>query len=455
MTFKVNEKQFDEIEEIEINNDFKKGLEAVNNSKKHIFLTGKAGSGKSTFLKYIKKHCSKNSVVLSPTGLSAININGQTIHSFFLFPPNITIEKAQLEGLKRRNHKIFKNLNLLIIDEISMVRADLLDAIDEHLKAVKGNSKSFGGVQLVFIGDLYQLPPILKYYEVETFENKYQTPYFFSSFVFQRILENAQKELIFIKLNKIYRQSDNQFIDILNQIRNGNFLLNNEAINVLNQNFNPDWAEFNNTHIILTTNNAKAESINSYNLNMIESQEYVFEGKIDGKFDPRNLPNQEYLTIKTGARVMIIKNDPKKKWQNGSLGTITLINKDSVEVMLDNGSEVLVKKEVWQNTKSVYNENENKIEQEIIGSFTQIPIKLAWAITIHKSQGQSFDKAILDLDNGSFSTGQTYVALSRVRSLDGLILARPINKSDIKVDKIITQFLDYLKSIFPKNELEF
>lgn len=427
---------------IEINQDFQKALDLVTDQSKSVFITGKAGTGKSTLLNLIRAQSGKNLVVLAPTGLASLNVNGQTIHSFFRFPPQITLRDAEKLARERKTSKVLQNLELMIIDEVSMVRADLLDCIDIFLKIIKKSTLPFGGVQTVLIGDLYQLPPVLRYQEQLDFAKMYASPYFFASKVVQDlfgtdIFGNAN-QLGLVELKKVYRQSDTDFIDLLNAIRRGQ--KDEKILQKLNQRVivTPQIPN----SIILTTTNETSDGINQANLAKIQTKSQVYLGKITGKFNQRDLPTNADLELKINARVMFVKNDLKGKWVNGTLGYVTGLFGDHVLVTMDNGKEVEVMSETWEIYQATFNSTQNRLENESIGSFIQIPLKLAWAITIHKSQGQTFDKVILDLKHRAFSAGQTYVALSRCRTFEGLYLTRPVQSSDILTDLSVTKFLD-------------
>ncbi len=409
----------------------------INATDQHFFITGQAGTGKSTFLKYLTKQSNKNVVVLAPTGVAAVNIGGQTIHSFFGFKPDITPDIVR-EKMSNRNSALYKNLEMIIIDEISMVRADLLDCIDLFLRfnGPKPNTP-FGGVQMIFIGDLYQLPPVVTKEEQHIFKTQYKSPYFFSA-----------KSIQFIKLNliefkEVFRQKDRLFIKVLNSIRlRKNIKL---ALALLNKNVRYDIKPMSG-YIYLTTVNARVNQINSEYLEKIPSELYSHEGTITGDFKMQVAPTPLVLQLKTGAQVMLLNNDPEKRWYNGSIGKIVNIDPDNevIQVSLNTGRIVNVSPYTWSIYKFRLNPETKQIESEVVGSYTQYPLKLAWAITIHKSQGKTFEKVIVDLHHGAFSHGQTYVALSRCTSLKGLILKRKITETDVIVDKRIIEFVNKL-----------
>jgi ATP-dependent DNA helicase PIF1 len=434
-------------ENIEINPDFQKAISLALDSYQNLFITGKAGTGKSTLLNLIRIQTEKNVTTLAPTGLAALNIQGQTIHSFFRFSPQVTLSEAVEVGRKRQKDKVMQNLQMIIIDEISMVRADLLDCIDVCLKQIRGSSLPFGGVQMVFIGDLYQLPPVLRSQDHSDFSQMYDSPYFFAANIMQEQLEGnlfgANNRLELIELQKIYRQSDADFIELLNAVRHGQ--KHSSVLDRLNLRVTPQIDT--EKGIILTTTNQAADSINQTNLDAITGDFEVYKGEIEGNFNERDAPTSTELELKPGARVMFVKNDQKGRWVNGTLGYVKELFEDGVSVMSDDGELLDVYPEKWEIYKTTFNQDERKLENETVGSFTQLPLKLAWAITIHKSQGQTFDKVILDLKHRAFSAGQTYVALSRCRTLEGLYLTTKITASDIRTDFAVTKFLEQFEKI--------
>ncbi|WP_353684536.1 AAA family ATPase [Thermodesulfovibrio sp. 3907-1M] len=424
--------------EIDLNEEFLKALNLAENTDKNLFITGKAGTGKSTFLTYFRENTKKKVAVLAPTGVAAVNVKGQTIHSFFNFKPDITIHK--IKEIKPRNPDLYKKLDCIVIDEISMVRADVLDCIDAFLR-IHGpkKKKPFGGIQMIFIGDLYQLPPVVTSKEKSIFKEFYKTPYFFSSSVFN------ESEFEFIELEKVYRQSDIQFLEILNSIRNNT--VNDEIIERLNKRVNPDFEPGEDDfYVYLTTTNKMAEKINSEKLSKIKSKEFKYYGFIDGEFNEQDLPTSRELILKVDSQVMLLNNDTKGRWINGDIGKIVEIKlrktePDIISVELQNGETVEVTPFTWEMYEFYYDKEKKKILTQSIGQFTQYPLKLAWAITIHKSQGLTFDKLIVDIGRGTFSHGQLYVALSRCRSLEGLILKRPVCQKHILLDRRIVRFL--------------
>jgi len=416
---------------VEINDKFKEAIRAVDTGK-NIFITGKAGTGKSTLLKVIKEALTQNYVVLAPTGVAAVNIGGQTIHSFFGFRPDITVEKV-LKRKHPRNLDVYENLEVLIIDEISMVRADLLDCVNTFL-TMHGpeNGRPFGGVQLIFIGDLYQLPPIVTYKEKDIFNELYQSPYFFDSKAFSEV------EFKIIELTKIYRQTEEEFVNILNSVRNKT--VTDELLFGLNKRvdftFDPDPNE---GYIELVTINAKADIINDRRLKTLSGKIYSYEGIISGEFDERSYPAPHILDLKVGAQVMLTSNDSKGRWFNGTVGIIEKID-DEISVRLENGNLIEVGSNTWEMYKFSFDRLSQKIVSEVAGAFTQYPLMLSWAVTIHKSQGKTFNKVIVDMGTGAFAHGQTYVALSRCTTLSGLVLRVPIEKRHILLDNRVVNF---------------
>jgi GTPase SAR1 family protein len=416
----------------------------VEKTDRNVFLTGKAGTGKTTFLHSLKEKSFKRLVVVAPTGVAAINAKGVTIHSFFQVPFGpILPEEAQTRqsesGFKNRFRKtkidIIRSLDLLIIDEISMVRADLLDGIDQVLRRYKDRTKVFGGVQVLMIGDLQQLSPVVKDNEWELLKPYYQTPYFFSSRVFQSC------NPISIELKFIYRQDNQKFIKILNEIRNNR--LTSESAAELNKRYLPDFEpDKDDGYITLTTHNNRANAMNVLELDKIKTKSNFYRADVDGKFPEYSYPTHEKLELKKGSQVMFVKNDssPEKRYFNGKIGKVIHLDKDEVTVHCqDDEFSIIVTPEKWENISYSINSDTKEISEQLDGSFLQMPLRLAWAITIHKSQGLTFDKAIIDAQ-ASFAHGQTYVALSRCRTLDGIVLKSPISDSSIINDMRVTSF---------------
>ncbi len=420
----------------------------------NIFLTGKAGTGKTTLLQEIVKETDKKTVVVAPTGVAAINAGGMTIHSMFQLPTKSFIptnditnrdyfinrsELVTVQKLRKERRNVYMELELLIIDEISMVRADLLDAIDFTLRRIRRIATPFGGVQLLVIGDLYQLAPVVRGHIWPTLHRYYETPFFFSSLSWKA--SNAMT----IELKKIYRQDDDVFIDILNNIRNG--ISKKEDIDRLNENFNHKSKA--SETITLTTHNRKADAINQTELKRINEKSFSLIAKIKGKFSESAYPTLENIVLKKGAQVMFIRNHPEGKYFNGKIGTIKAKTVDTIKVQC-NGDEkaIWVDRIEWKNTRYKVDGNTKKIKQEDIGSFEQYPLKLAWAVTVHKSQGLTFDKVIVDLED-TFAPGQLYVALSRCRSLDGLVLSSMISEKNVIIDSRVQNY--YSTSVIPED----
>jgi hypothetical protein len=431
---------------LDINPQFEHVLNFVNQTNQSIFLTGKAGTGKTTLLKYIKENTVKQIAVVAPTGVAAINAGGSTIHSFFQFAFAPFLPVLNLEGnadhskipvtFKYNNIRlsILRKLELLIIDEISMVRADLLDQIDFVLRSTRKKTHlPFGGVQVMFIGDMHQLPPVVNHEEWKLLSHIYQSPYFFDSLV---VKNNPP---VYIELEKIYRQNEQAFIDILNKVRNNN--LSFPDLEMLNSHYRNDLSnEFIQSHITLTTHNQKADEINQKLLNALPDKAYSFRSKVEGLFNEKNYPADELLTLKKGTRVMFLKNNGEKNYYNGKIGIVTYLSDAVIKIKCEEDhSEIEVGKEAWTNVSYQLNKQTKVIEEDILGTFSQYPLRLAWAITIHKSQGLTFEKVIIDAAN-SFSAGQVYVALSRCRSLAGLTLSSKINAETLYNDKKILQF---------------
>ncbi len=448
---------------IEINEQFKAALDAMENTSGHIFLTGRAGTGKSTLLDHFRNNTKKKIVVLAPTGVAAINVKGQTIHSFFGFKPDITVTKAK-KSAQSNADDVYKNLDAIVIDEISMVRADLLDCVDQFMR-IKGKTKhaAFGGVQMIMIGDLYQLPPVVTTHEKEMFSDFYESPYFFSAkgWAQDQNLFNTitDFDIACFQLDTIYRQRDVQFISILNAIRDTTVTrpLLDELNKRVNQLFEPGPKS---GYITLTTTNKNAAEINSEELAKRPGRECVFTGTIKGVMEDRDLPTDTVLRFKKGAQVMLLNNDPEGKWVNGSIGVIEDItnmkvnavfgdeetddteeNETEILVRLENGNLVTVMRHKWDLFQFSYDPTAGNIVSQAVASFTQFPMKLAWAITIHKSQGKTFERVIVDMERGAFSPGQTYVALSRCTSLEGLVLRQPIQKRFCWIDQHVTGFM--------------
>ena len=435
---------------------FSQAASFINHTNRNLFLTGKAGTGKTTFLRYIKEHSAKKLAVVAPTGVAAINAGGTTIHAFFLLPwgtflPTNSLmtdvsevngqvfSRSQLKAklkFNRQRLNTIRELELLIIDEISMVRADLLDAIDFVLKTVRHNhSQPFGGVQLLFIGDMMQLPPVLKNEEESLLKPYYKSPYFFDALV----IPDAKP--LYIELKKVFRQSNEDFIALLNKIRHNT--LTEADLMHLNSFYRPDFTpRREDEYITLTSHNYLADRINQTELNNLSEKMHTFDADISRDFPERMYPTEKTLYLKKGAQVMFIKNDKgeERRFYNGKIGTIGGFFDDEIEILFKDEKEpLLLKKEKWQNVKYTYNTDNDSIDEEELGTFSQYPIRLAWAITIHKSQGLTFERAIIDA-GASFASGQVYVALSRLSSLEGLALRSRISPSSISTDTKVVDF---------------
>ena len=423
------------------NHELRTAWDFVENTGRSIFLTGKAGTGKTTFLKTIVKNSRKRPIVVAPTGVAAINAGGVTIHSFFQLPFNPYVPGSKLESkfdFGREKRKIIASIDLLIIDEISMVRADLLDAIDTVLRRFRDHYLPFGGVQLLMIGDLAQLTPVVTAEDEQILKPYYDTPYFFGSKALQQI------DYVTIQLDHVYRQQDMSFIDILNQIREGH--PTPEALSILNSHCKPTFIpKPDEPYIRLTTHNQLANYYNDTELKKLSGRSYLFHAEISGTFPDFSYPTAETLELKQGAQVMFVKNDPSAEhlYYNGRIGRVTYVDAYKILVLCEGDNEAIeVEPLEWENTRYTLNEETREIETEVQGVFKQYPLRLAWAITIHKSQGLTFDRAIIDA-NQSFAPGQVYVALSRCRSLEGLVLASPLGTraiiNDERVDSYIAQ----------------
>lgn len=405
----------------------------------HIFLTGRAGTGKSTLLKYFREKTKKKHVVLAPTGVAALNVKGQTIHSFFGFHPRV--QPHLVHRAAEENLDFFKKIDVIIIDEISMVRADLLDCVDRALRLNrKKPKKPFGGVQLIFIGDLFQLPPVVTRDEQHRFQSEYASPYFFSATAMQRV------PLEIIELQKVHRQKEKRFVDLLNNIRAQS--MSDEDVALWNSRHDPffdprDELE----HIVhLTTTNKMAQQRNEYELKQLLGKEHKLHARSFGDLGTRRMPSEEVLVVKVGARIMFTTNDPQKRWVNGSLGTIVDIKKKGLNkipllvIEMEDGEEVEVGQHTWEVFEYALSKK-GKFEEEVVGSYTQYPIALAWAVTIHKAQGKTFNQVLIDVGWGAFAHGQMYVALSRATSLKGITLLKPFQRKDVILDQAVLDFL--------------
>lgn len=418
----------------ELSQEYQDVLDVLENTNQSVFITGRAGTGKSTLLNLFRNTTRKKIVVVAPTGVAALNVKGQTIHSFFGFPPRPDFES---HITKRKSRKMYLRMEVLVIDEISMVRADILDGIDKFLRINRDKNIPFGGVQVAFFGDLFQLPPVVaNHMERIKFTTEYESPYFFSAEVI-----NRDFDLEVIELRKIYRQDNRHFIRLLEAIRTNT--IDYDDLEDLNERFEPDFKS-EDFYITLTSRNKTADLVNVRELGALEGVSYYFNAKIEGRFEPRLFPAPGTLELKLGAQVMFIRNDvTNRAYVNGTIGIVRTISQDKIVVEIEdkNGDrkQIKVEKEEWEILKYRVS-NQGVIESEVVGTFTQYPLKLSWAVTIHKSQGKTFNKVIIDMAGGAFEHGQTYVALSRCRTLDGIVLKTKLTPRDVMVDPRIVDY---------------
>lgn len=418
-----------------------KAFDLVANTNTCLFITGKAGTGKTTFIKRIQEEINKNFLVLAPTGIAAIAVGGQTMHSFFGFPMQAMGPHTEM-SLSNDKFQILKETDTIIVDEASMVRSDMVDGMDRCMRMVFKTNMPFGGKQVIFVGDLFQLPPVVKEgsADAEMLHDLYGAglPFFYKAFVLKRM--NLPK----IEFQKVYRQSDENFLNILNKMRDGE--VTNEDLALLNEHVKRD-ANSDDYSVTLTSFNYMAEKINDEKLNAIEEEEFCYQAEIHDDFKKSDAPVPEFLRLKVGAQVIFCRNYPQAGYMNGTIGKVSKLDEEHIFVTLENGAEINVSRVDWENLQSKYNSQTHKMESEVVGSFTQFPLKLAWAITIHKSQGMTFDKMHFDLSRGTFQAGQAYVAISRLRSLDGLTLSNPIRPHHVTQNQEVRVFANSFNDV--------
>jgi hypothetical protein len=420
---------------VDVNEDFERALDLIDDGG-HVFVTGRAGTGKSTLLHLLVEETRRRVAVVAPTGLAAINVGGQTIHSFFRLPPRF-VDVRELRAM--RHTGVMKNIDLLVIDEVSMVRSDLMDGIDHTLRLNRRSDEPFGGVQLALFGDLWQLPPVVREPELKEYFAAHGGPWFFQAQAWNECGGRS------VELGRIYRQQDDPgFMRILQQVRDGE--PDDEVMGLLNERVVGrtilDGAD---APIVLTGTNQAAFRENSRRLSALGGKLMNYAAEVTGRFDPGAFPTESELLLRVGARVMFLKNDPEQRWVNGSFGTVVALGDEGPTVELADGTAHLVKPSAWENIAYQYDRPGKQITREVVGSYRQLPLRLGWAITIHKSQGQTFDRVYVDLSGGAFSHGQVYVALSRCRSLAGLTLARPVRQQDVLLDFSVGDY----RRVFP------
>lgn len=419
-----------DISNVTLSDEQEKLFDIFESSNDHLFITGKAGTGKSILLQYCKEHTEKNVLVVAPTGVAALNVKGQTIHSLFGIPP-IFLSRENVGYASKKTAELLCKADTIVVDEISMVRADLMDAMDIMLRRARKNPEPFGGMQMVMFGDMYQLPPIVRDpREHQYFMDNHGGFYFFNARVWN------DTELDIYELNHIFRQTDETFKDILNAIRTGD--TSESILEQLNERVTTDIPEKGSV-TIATTNNIVG-AINGAHLQKLNDKVFLYKASTTGKFDPGSYPTDGELLLKKDAQVMMLRNDTEKRWVNGTIGFIKDLDKNSIKVEID-GKTHPVAKETWNKVRFKLNKEKGIVEEEVVSSFTQYPLRLSWAITIHKSQGQTYDSIVLDMGRGAFAHGQTYVALSRCKSQEGLYLKRAIRQQDIIVDPAIIGFM--------------
>jgi ATP-dependent DNA helicase PIF1 len=425
---------------VEINDGFRVALRVIEETRDHVFVTGRAGTGKSTLLEHFRDRTRKSIAVLAPTGVAAVNVGGQTIHSFFSFRPGITVDAVRRRY--GRKSRVYKELDAVVIDEVSMVRADLLDCVDRFLR-LNGPRQSvpFGGVQMIFIGDPYQLPPVVSGEEEVLFRaGEYASPYFFDALAFQNL------SFHFIELEKVYRQEDPGFVELLDAVRTS--CCNDAHLARINARLVQSFRGFGRGYVHLTTRTFMADEINARMLGQLRGRAHAFQGSLSGEFPENRVPTALHLVLKRGAQVMLLNNDAQGRWVNGDLGEVVMARERGgghVEVRLFDGSVERVTPYMWEQARFVYDERSRRVVSEVVGRFTQYPLRLAWAVTIHKGQGKTFDRVVVDFGHGAFAPGQAYVALSRCRSLEGLALVRPLESRHVFTDSRVDEFMQRLR----------
>jgi ATP-dependent DNA helicase PIF1 len=415
-------------------------MDLLERSNHHFFITGRAGTGKSTLLQLFRNTTKKRVVVLAPTGISALHVKGQTIHSFFRFPPKL-IDRSSIRRI--RGASLYKKLDSIIIDEVSMVRVEMIDHIDAFLRINRSIDEPFGGIQMIFIGDLFQLPPVISTpFEKEYLASKYDSPYFFSADIFEK-----DCDLELIELHEVHRQKDKAFIRLLDNIRTNSFDF--DDLDALNSRYKPNNVS-EELSVILSPRNHTVQQINTERLGKIDAELFQYSAGVSGDVNESVLPTDVFLKLKVGAQVMFLKNDPEKQFVNGTLGIISYLDDHKIKVLIDEDSgeqrEVEVEKMEWDFIRyELEPDKGGHITEKVVGRFTQYPLKLAWAMTIHKSQGKTFSQVIIDLAGGAFEFGQLYVALSRCTSIEGITLLRPVKPADVKVDERISEYLESVR----------
>jgi ATP-dependent exoDNAse (exonuclease V) alpha subunit len=402
-------------------------FEQIETSNSHFYITGKAGTGKSMLLQYLRYNTSKKVVVVAPTGIAALNIGAQTIHSLFGIAPGLIQPESSV--INRRAADLLRHIDMVIVDEVSMVRADLMDAMDHILQLARRSREPFGGVKMIMFGDLFQLPPVVERALYPYFNETYGGYYFFDAFVWQ------STPLAVLELHHIFRQKDEYFKTILNGIRSGE--PTEEMIEALNERANRTIPTDN--LLTLATVNSRVNQINASRMSWLTSPAYTYSASVSGALEPSAFPTEAVLELKQGAQVMMLRNDKDRRWVNGSIGHISNLSREGIEVEIS-GNIYEIKKEKWSKIRYSYSEGSDSIKEEAMSSFTQYPLRLAWAVTIHKAQGLTYDRVAIDLGTGAFAHGQTYVALSRCTSLEGLYLTRPVTPRDVIVDQRIIEF---------------